>query len=217
MVRVWCQRVTSGRERLARQLLQCMSTRFSHLHLSGGSLTKTMLLIGTPLVVICWKNFIHSWRSSLCHSWSHCVPHCFPPLSKWCSRFKKYCAGRVICAAWFSFPINDFSVSVLTFVEDNASFMSVVHFSLLVEIPSESECLCPTLGMSCARIVVPLLAFYLRRVDGLVSGVMMDVVVGIVYGWPIEPHYPMFFIDRYSDDYINESIHWCLCGCDVQW
>ena len=32
---------------------------------------------------------------------------------------------------------------------------SRMFVSLLVEIPSESECLCPTIGISCARIVVP--------------------------------------------------------------
>ena len=53
------------------------------------------------------------------------------------------------CAAWLIFPINDFSVSVLIFVEANASFMSLVNavFSLQVGIPSESECLCPNLGI----------------------------------------------------------------------
>ena len=61
--------------------------------------------------------------------------------------------------------------------------------SLLVLIPSESRCLCTTLGMSCAWIVVPPLSVFLRRVDHLVSGVLMDVVVGRVYGWPIEPHF----------------------------
>ena len=87
-------------------------------------LTKTMFLIGTPLLVTCWRDFIHSWRSWQCHSWSLCGPH-FPPLfSKWCSRCKKYRAGRITCAVWLSFPINDSSVSVLIFVEANASFMS---------------------------------------------------------------------------------------------
>ena len=33
-------------------------------HSVTDGLTKTMLLIGTPLVVTCWRNFIHSWRSS---------------------------------------------------------------------------------------------------------------------------------------------------------
>ena len=42
--------------------------------------TKTMLLIGNPLVVICWRNFIHSWRSWRCHSWGLCGPHFFPSL-----------------------------------------------------------------------------------------------------------------------------------------
>ena len=69
---------------------------------------------------------------------------------------------------------------------------SRLFVSLLVGILSESECLCPTLGMFCAWIVVHNLPVSLRRVDHLVSGVMMAVVVGRVYGWPIEPH---FFLD----------------------
>ena len=43
--------------------------------------------------------------------------------------------------------------------------------------------------MSFARLVVPPSPVSLRRVDCFVSGVMMDVVVRIVYGWPIEPHF----------------------------
>ena len=38
-------------------------------------LTKTMLFIGILLLVTCWKNFIQSWRSWRCHSWSLCGPH----------------------------------------------------------------------------------------------------------------------------------------------
>ena len=40
-----------------------------------------------------------------------------------------------------------------------------------------------------ALILVPHLPVALSRVDHLVSGVLMDVVVGRVYGWPIEPHF----------------------------
>ena len=47
-------------------------------HSVTDGLTKTVVLIGIPLVVTCWRNFIHSWRSSRCHSWSRCGPH-FPP------------------------------------------------------------------------------------------------------------------------------------------
>ena len=90
-------------------------------------LTKTMLFIGTPLVVTCWRNFIQSWIYSQCHSRSRCGTHFFPLFSKWCSRFKKYCAGGMKCDAWLSFPINNYSVSVLIFVEADASFMSVVQ------------------------------------------------------------------------------------------
>ena len=39
-------------------------------HSVTDSLTNTMLLIGTPLVVTCWSNFIHSLISSLFHSCS---------------------------------------------------------------------------------------------------------------------------------------------------
>ena len=42
-------------------------------------LTNTVLLIGTPLEVICMRNLIHSWRTNQCHSWIHCGPHS-PPL-----------------------------------------------------------------------------------------------------------------------------------------
>ena len=61
--------------------------------------------------------------------------------------------------------------------------------SLQLGISSESECLCPTLGMSCARLVVPPPPVSLRRVDCLIAGFLMAIVVGIVYGWPIEPHF----------------------------
>ena len=83
-----------------------------------------------------------------------------------------------------SSPINNSSVSVLIFVEDNASFVSVVQaiFSLLVGITSESECLCPTLDMFCDRLDVTPPPASLRIVDHLVSGVLMAVAVGIVYG-----------------------------------
>ena len=47
-------------------------------HSVTDGLTKTMFLIWTPLVVICWKNSIRSWISWRCHSWSLCGPH-FPP------------------------------------------------------------------------------------------------------------------------------------------
>ena len=47
-------------------------------HSVTDDLTKIMLLIGTPLVVTCWRNLIHSWRSSRCHSQSGCGPHFFP-------------------------------------------------------------------------------------------------------------------------------------------
>ena len=47
-------------------------------HSVTDGLKKTMLLIGTPLGVTCWRNFIHSWRSWKCHSWSLCGTH-LPP------------------------------------------------------------------------------------------------------------------------------------------
>ena len=67
--------------RHARPLLLYPPMTYSHV--SDQSVTdglkKTMVLIGTPLVVTCWRNFIHSWRSSRFHSWIHCGPHS-PPL-----------------------------------------------------------------------------------------------------------------------------------------
>ena len=68
-------------------------------HSVTDGLTKTILLIGIPLVVKCWRSFIHSWISRRCHSWSHYGPH-FPPLfSKWRSQFKKYHNGGMTRAA----------------------------------------------------------------------------------------------------------------------
>ena len=96
-------------------------------HSVTDGLTKTMLLIGNPLVVTCLRNFIHSWRSWRCHSWILCGPHFFPVISKWRSRFKKYRADGMTCAACLIFPINDSRVSVLIFVEANASLISFVQ------------------------------------------------------------------------------------------
>ena len=64
-----------------------------------------------------------------------------------------------------------------------------MFLSLQLGIPSESECLCPNLCMSCAQLIVPPPPVSLRRVNRLVSGVLMAVVVKIVYGWPIEPSF----------------------------
>ena len=102
------------------QYLQASGHRFTD------GLTNTMLLIGTLLVVTLCRNFIHSWRSSRCQSWSRCSPHFFPLFSKWRSRFNKYRAGGMTWAAWLRSPIKDSSVYVLIFVEANAYFMSVV-------------------------------------------------------------------------------------------
>ena len=80
--------------------------------------------------------------------------------------------------------MNDSSVSVLIFfkLRPLLCHWSRLFVFLQVGIHSESECLCPTLGMFCARLVVPPLPVSLRRVDRLVSGVLMAVVVRIVYG-----------------------------------
>ena len=66
---------------------------------------------------------------------------------------------------------------------------SRLFVSLLVGIPSDSDCLCTTLIMYCDRIVVSTLPVSLSRVYSLVSGVLIADVVGIVYGWPIESHF----------------------------
>ena len=55
---------------------------------------------------------------------------------------------------------------------------SRMFVSLLVVIPSESECLCPTIGIFFGRLVVPTPPFSLRLLDCIVSGVLMAVVVG---------------------------------------
>ena len=87
--------------------------------------TKTILLIGTPLVVTCCRNLIRRGISWRCHSWSCCGHHNSPLFSKWISQFNKDCAGGMKCAAWLKFPINDFSVSILICFEANDYFMSV--------------------------------------------------------------------------------------------
>ena len=78
--------------------------------------------------------------------------------------------------------------------------LSSLFISLLVGISSESECLCPNLGMSFAPLPVSL-----RIVDSLVSGVRMAVVVIIVYGWPIEPH----FLRNLSSVFPRPLWWWC--------
>ena len=84
-----------------------------------------MLLVGTSLVVTRWRTLIHSWVSWRFHGWRRCGPHIFPLFNRWRSRFKKYCAGGMTCAAWLIFPINYSSVSVLIFAEANESLMSL--------------------------------------------------------------------------------------------
>ena len=79
--------------------------------------------------------------------------------------------------------------------------LSRLFVSLLVGIPSEIECFCNILGMSCAWLVFPSPSDSLRRVDCLVSGVQMSAVVRIVYGWPIEP----YFLRN-----ISNICHWTL-------
>ena len=60
---------------------------------------------------------------------------------------------------------------------------------LQVGITSESECLCTNLCIYLYRLVVPPPSESLRRVDCLVSGVLMAVVAEIVYEWLIEPRF----------------------------
>ena len=66
-------------------------------HIVTYGLTKTMLLIGTPLMVTYSRSFIHIWRCSKFHSLSRCGPYFFPLFGKWHSQFKKYCAGGMTC------------------------------------------------------------------------------------------------------------------------
>ena len=68
-------------------------------HIVTVGLTKTMLLIGTPMVEAYWRNLFHSWGSWRCHSWRRCDAHYFPLFSKWRSRFKNYRDGGMTCAA----------------------------------------------------------------------------------------------------------------------
>ena len=141
-----------------------------------------MLLIGTPLVVTCWRDFIRSWRSSRYHSWNRCGPHS-SLFSKWRSQFNKYRSGVMTCAARLSFPINDSSVSVLILLKLMPLLCQWSRFfvSLLVGILSYSECLCPILVILCSLLVVPPPPVSLRRVDRLVSGVLVAVSVRRVY------------------------------------
>ena len=82
---------------------------------------------------------------------------------------------------------------------------SRLSLSLLVGILSYSECLCPTIGISCAWLVVPPPSASLRILDHLVSGVLMDVVVRIVYGWPIDLH----FLRDLSNVFHQSLWWWC--------
>ena len=59
---------------------------------------------------------------------------------------------------------------------------SRIFVSVLVGIISGSECVCPTLGMFYAQLVFPPPQVYLRILEHLVTGVLMAVVVGRVYG-----------------------------------
>ena len=81
-------------------------------------------------------------------------------------------------------PNHESSVSIIIFVEANASFMSVAQafVSILVGVITGSECLCPTLGMFCAQLVFPPPQLYLRILDHLISGVLMAVLFRIVHG-----------------------------------
>ena len=93
-----------------------------------------------------------------------------------------------------TFQINDSSVSLLC-------HLSRLFVSIQFGIPSESECLCPNLGMSFAWLVVPPMTVSLRRVDPIVSGVLMAVVVGIVYGLPIHQRFL-----RYLSSVLNRLV-----------
>ena len=68
-------------------------------HSDNVGLTKTMLLIWTPLVVTRWSDLIHICRYWRCHSWSCCGTHRFPLFSKWRRWFKKYHTNGMTRAA----------------------------------------------------------------------------------------------------------------------
>ena len=86
-------------------------------------MTKTMLLIGTPLVETCWKNLIDSWRFWKFHGWRHCGTHLSPRLNRQRIISKKYFDGGMTFTTLLIFPIDDSIVSVLIFFEVNASLM----------------------------------------------------------------------------------------------
>ena len=154
-------------------------------------LTKNMLLIGNPLVVTCWRNFTHSWRYSRCHSLSRCGTHFTPSLVSSVAYLRS-----IVLLGWHVLRDWSFQKNIpeyLSYFLLKLMYVLVHWFGLFVYlqvgIPSYSECLCTNLGISCARKVVPPPSVSLRRVNCLVSGVMMAVVVIIVYGWPIEPRF----------------------------
>ena len=62
--------------------------------------------------------------------------------------------------------------------------------------------------MCCAQLVFPPPQFSLRIFDHLVSGVMMAVMVGIVYGWPTEPLFLRV---------LSNLCHWLLWRWFNQW
>ena len=71
-----------------------------------------------------WYSFSGDTLEDLVMPWLETLWYLFFPIfNRWRSCFNKYRAGGMACAAWSILPINNYSVSVLIFVEDNESFM----------------------------------------------------------------------------------------------
>ena len=152
-------------------------------------------MIGTPLVMTCSR----SWRSSRYHSWSRWGPHFTLSSVIGVDGLRSIeLAGWQVLRDWaFQLTIPAYMSEFLLKLTPLLCHWSRLFVSLQVRIPSESECLCTNLVMVCARLVVPPPQVSLRRVDHLVSGVLMAVVLVIVYRWPIDPQF-FKYIQCYS-------------------
>ena len=85
---------------------------------------KNMLFIGTTLSVTNWRIIIQRWRSCMFQDWRCCRPQFFLLFISWLSQVRNYLAGGMMCAAQFSFPMIDLSLSVFLFVKARDALMS---------------------------------------------------------------------------------------------